>query len=214
MQYYYSDVQVRGYYSSKAKKIQQALGVKLAAEPEDDAILREGKVDYIGFSYYMSMVASADLNKQVSGGNMLKGIKNPYLKASEWGWQIDPVGLRLTLNNLYDRYQLPLFIVENGLGAMDRIEADGSICDDYRIEYLREHIKEMIKAVDEDGVELMGYTPWGCIDLISAGTGEMKKRYGFIYVDRDDEGHGTLARSKKKSFEWYKQVIASKGEKL
>lgn len=214
MQYYYSDVQVRGYYSSKAKKMQQALGVKLAAEPEDDAILREGKVDYIGFSYYMSMVASADLNKQVSGGNMLKGIKNPYLKASEWGWQIDPVGLRLTLNNLYDRYQLPLFIVENGLGAMDRIEADGSICDDYRIEYLREHIKEMIKAVDEDGVELMGYTPWGCIDLISAGTGEMKKRYGFIYVDRDDEGHGTLTRSKKKSFEWYKQVIASNGEKL
>ena len=190
------------------------MGVELAAEPEDDAILREGKVDYIGFSYYMSMVASADLNKQVSGGNMLKGIKNPYLKASEWGWQIDPVGLRLTLNNLYDRYQLPLFIVENGLGAVDQIDADGSICDDYRIEYLGEHIKEMIKAVDEDGVELMGYTPWGCIDLISAGTGEMKKRYGFIYVDRDDEGHGTLARSKKKSFEWYKQVIASNGEKL
>ncbi len=189
-------------------------GVILQAEAGDDQILREGIVDYIGFSYYMSNVASSDPNKQVVDGNMLTGIRNPYLKATDWGWQIDPVGLRISLNQLYDRYQIPVFIVENGMGAVDMVENDGSINDDYRIDYLRSHIEQLIKAVDEDGVELMGYTPWGCIDLISAGTGEMKKRYGFIYVDRDNEGNGTLARSKKKSFDWYKKVIATNGEDL
>lgn len=147
-------------------------------------------------------------------GNVFASVKNPYLSASEWGWQIDPLGLRITLNSIYDRYQKPLFIVENGLGAKDVIEEDGAINDDYRIEYIREHIKAMHDAIEIDGVELLGYTTWGCIDLVSASTGEMSKRYGFIYVDRDDEGNGTLERRKKKSFDWYKKVISSNGESL
>jgi len=146
-------------------------------------------------------------------GNLLGGVKNPFLKASEWGWQIDPEGLRIAMNELYGRYQVPLFIVENGLGAIDEVQPDGTIKDNYRIDYLREHIEAMKKAVD-DGVDLMGYTPWGCIDLVSASTGEMSKRYGFIYVDLDDEGNGTLDRSKKASFDWYKKVIETNGEKL
>ena len=141
-------------------------------------------------------------------------VKNPYIQASDWGWQIDPVGLRYTLNLLYDRYQLPLFIVENGFGAIDQVSDSGEINDDYRIDYLRSHIKELQKAINIDGIEVMGYTPWGCIDLISFGTGEMKKRYGFIYVDRDNEGNGTLNRHKKLSFDWYKKVIESNGEEL
>ena len=147
-------------------------------------------------------------------GNQRRFVKNPYLKANDWGWQIDPVGLRVALNELYDRYQLPLWIVENGLGAIDVVEEDGSIHDDYRIDYLRKHVVEMKKAIDEDGVDLWGYTPWGCIDLVSAGTGEMRKRYGMIYVDMDDEGKGTLARSRKKSFYWYQKVIKTNGEDL
>ncbi len=212
--YYFSDVQVRGYYSSKAKKFLARNNVQLDIQDGDATILKEGTVDYIGFSYYMSNVATHDKCRSTVGGNMMKSVKNPFLKASEWGWQIDPVGLRLSLNNLYDRYQIPLFVVENGLGAVDTVEDDGSIHDTYRIDYLREHIKQMKLAVEEDGVELMGYTPWGCIDLVSAGTGEMKKRYGFIYVDKDNEGRGTLARSRKDSFKWYKQVIATNGEDL
>ena len=218
LHYYFSDVQVRGAYSPKARRMQKRLGVKLAEEPGDAEILREGRVDYIGFSYYMSSLASADPKLAKTGANMITGIRNPYLEASDWGWQIDPVGLRISLNELYDRYQVPLFIVENGLGAVDVPETaeDGSVTvrDGYRIAYLRRHIEEMKKAVDEDGVDLMGYTPWGVIDLVSAGTGEMKKRYGFIYVDRDDEGRGTLARSRKDSFYWYQRVIASNGEEL
>ena len=149
----------------------------------------------------------------MTDGNFVKSVKNPYLQTSDWGWQIDPLGLRITLNALYDRYQKPLFIVENGLGAKDEIAEDGSISDDYRIDYLREHIKAMKDAI-EDGVDLMGYTTWGCIDLVAASTGEMSKRYGFIYVDKDDQGQGTLERRKKKSFDWYKKVIESNGEKL
>ena len=144
----------------------------------------------------------------------MKGVKNPYLEASQWGWQIDPLGLRITMNDLYDRYQKPLFIVENGLGAVDIPDENGEIDDDYRIAYLRAHIQAMKEAVEQDGIELLGYTTWGPIDLVSAGTGEMSKRYGFIYVDRDDQGQGTLKRSKKKSFDWYKKVIASNGEDL
>ena len=145
---------------------------------------------------------------------MFASAKNPYLTCSQWGWPIDPMGLRITLNALYDRYQKPLFIVENGLGAVDKPEKDGSIEDDYRIDYLRRHIEAMKDAVETDGVDLMGYTPWGCIDLISASTGEMKKRYGFIYVDKDDTGAGTLNRMKKDSFYWYQKVIATNGEDL
>ena len=135
------------------------------------------------------------------------------MEASDWGWQIDPIGLRVTLNNLYDRYQVPLFIVENGLGALDTVEEDGSIHDSYRIDYLKAHIEQMYEAI-EDGVELMGYTPWGCTDLVSASTSEMSKRYGFVYVDADDEGNGSFDRSRKDSFYWYKEVIATNGGSL
>ncbi|MGL5711012.1 MAG: family 1 glycosylhydrolase, partial [Cetobacterium sp.] len=169
----------------------------------------------IGFSYYSSRLKSADpeVMKNIKPGNAFKTLGNPYLKESEWGWTIDPVGLRVTMNDLYDRYGKPLFIVENGLGAVDKVEADGSINDDYRIEYLKLHIEQMKEGI-KDGVELIGYTPWGCIDLVSAGTGQMSKRYGFIYVDKDDNGVGTLERSRKKSFYWYKDVIAANGENL
>ena len=141
-------------------------------------------------------------------------VKNPHLKASEWGWQIDPLGLRITMNALYDRYQKPLFIVENGLGAVDQPNENGYVEDDYRIEYLKAHILAMMDAVEIDGVVIMGYTSWGCIDLVSASTGEMKKRYGFIYVDKDDNGKGTLRRTRKKSFDWYKTVIETNGQCL
>ena len=153
------------------------------------------------------------MNKEKGAGNAFASLKNPYLKASDWGCQIDPVGLRVTMNEIYDRYQKPLFIVENGLGAKDEVTEDGKIHDEYRIEYLSEHLEQMIEAVD-DGVELLGYTSWGCIDLVSAGTGEMKKRYGFIYVDRDNRGNGTLNRTPKDSFYWFKKVIETNGEDL
>ncbi len=161
----------------------------------------------------MSMCASSNKEDTKGTGNLVLGIKNPYLKASDWGWQIDPEGLRYTLNEIYDRYQLPIMIVENGLGAYDKKEEDGSINDDYRIDYLRSHIEQMKEAV-EDGVELIGYTPWGCIDLVSASTGEMAKRYGFIYVEKYDDGTGDLSRRKKKSFDWYKKVISTNGDDL
>lgn len=212
--YFYSDVQCRGYYPSYALKEFQRQGFELTFAQDDSRILKEGVVDYLAFSYYNSMVSSTRDDAETTGGNIMKSVKNPYLSESEWGWPIDPVGLRVVLNQLYERYQLPLFIVENGLGAIDTIEADGSINDDYRIDYLAKHIEEMIKAVELDGVDLMGYTPWGCIDIISAGTGEMKKRYGFIHVDLDDQGQGSFKRTKKKSFDWYAQVIATNGEDL
>ena len=170
-------------------------------------------MDYIGLSYYMSAAVKANLETKANEA-FKNFVKNPFIKASDWGWQIDPVGLRYTLNILYDRYQLPLFIVENGFGAIDQISEDGMIYDDYRITYLRNHIEEMEKAINLDGVDVIGYTVWGCIDLISFGTGEMKKRYGMIYVDRDNEGNGTLARIKKLSFDWYKNVIESNGQQL
>ena len=213
--YFFSDVQVRGYYPNNMKRYFERNNINIKMEEGDEEILREGTVDYLGFSYYMTLVLSSKKEDgNATAGNMLGGIKNPYLEASDWGWQIDPEGFRISLNNLYDRYQIPLFCVENGLGAIDKVEEDGSINDDYRIDYLRKHIAEMKKAVTIDGVELMGYTPWGCIDLISASTGEMKKRYGFIYVDKDNEGKGSLERSRKKSFYWYKNVISTNGEEL
>ncbi|CQR54872.1 6-phospho-beta-glucosidase [Paenibacillus riograndensis] len=208
-----SDVQVRGAYPGFAKRYFKEKGIELVIEEGDDEILREGRVDFYSCSYYSSTCVSADPDREKVGGNLSMGLKNPYLEASAWEWQIDPKGLRWSLNNIYNRYEIPLMVVENGLGAVDTVEADGSINDDYRIDYLRRHIAEMKEAV-ADGVELIGYTPWGCIDLVSAGTGEMKKRYGFIYVDKDNDGQGTLARSRKKSFSWYKKVIASNGEVL
>ncbi|MGX6970578.1 6-phospho-beta-glucosidase [Vagococcus bubulae] len=213
--YFFIDVQSRGEYPAYALKEMERKGIKLPIEEGDLELLKEHTVDFVSFSYYSSRVQSTDpsINEQTSG-NIFESLKNPYLEASEWGWQIDPLGLRITLNDLYDRYQKPLFIVENGLGAIDTPDENGYVVDDYRIEYLAEHIKAMKDAVEIDGVDLLGYTTWGCIDLVSAGTGEMKKRYGFIYVDRDNEGNGTLKRSKKKSFDWYKKVIETNGEDL
>ncbi|HET6785804.1 MAG TPA: 6-phospho-beta-glucosidase [Erysipelotrichaceae bacterium] len=213
--YFFIDVQSRGEYPKYALKQLEREKIDVGMTAEDIKVLKENTVDFISFSYYSSRTASADpeINK-TTAGNIFASLKNPHLKASEWGWQIDPLGLRITMNAMYDRYQKPLFIVENGLGAKDVMTENGEVIDDYRIEYLKAHIQSFMDAVELDGIELWGYTPWGCIDLVSAGTGEMSKRYGFIYVDRDDAGNGTLNRSKKKSFDWYKNVIASNGEVL
>lgn len=212
------DVQARGSYPNYAKKLFEKKNINLGMTAEDEQILREHTVDFISFSYYSSRCITTQENVGETIGNAFKGTKNPYLQSSQWGWQIDPLGLRTTMNMLYDRYQKPLFIVENGLGAKDELIPDGNgswtVEDDYRIEYLKAHIEAFKAAVEEDGVELLGYTTWGCIDLVSASTGEMSKRYGFIYVDRKDDGSGTLARYRKKSFYWYKQVIESNGENL
>ena len=210
--YFFIDIQSRGEYPNYAKKFLERNNIKIEMDPEDEKILKENTVDFIAFSYYTSRLASSDPNAgEKTAGNVIKTLRNPNLKVSEWGWQIDPVGLRVTMNSLYERYQKPLFIVENGLGAVDVLNEDGTVDDDYRIAYLEAHIKNMIDAVELDGVELLGYTSWGCIDLVSASTGEMKKRYGFIYVDKDNEGNGTLKRYKKKSFYWYKNVIKNNG---
>ena len=213
--YFFIDVQSRGEYPAYALKKLEREGVTIQMEDGDLELLKENTVDFVSFSYYSSRVVSTDPKvNETTSGNIFASVKNPYLEVSEWGWQIDPLGLRTTMNSLYDRYQKPLFIVENGLGAIDEPDENGYVADDYRIDYLAAHLQAMKDAVELDGVDLMGYTSWGCIDLVSAGTGEMKKRYGFIYVDRDNEGNGTLARSKKKSFGWYKKVIASNGEDL
>lgn len=213
MNLFFTDVQVRGYYPSFMLSYFEENDIKINMLPGDEEILQQHTVDFLSFSYYMSMVASGAPGKKKEKGNFFSGVKNPYLESSDWGWQIDPKGLRITLKKMYDRYQVPLFIVENGLGAYDKVEEDGTINDDYRIDYMRAHIEQMKEAIKE-GVDLIGYTSWGCIDLISASTSEMSKRYGFIYVDQDDYGNGTLARSKKKSFGWYKKVISSNGEEL
>ncbi len=210
------DVQVRGAYPSFAKKMYQDMGIDTAFmdNEEDKKILREGTVDFYTFSYYMSNCVTVDPNAEQVKGNMMGGAKNPYLKASDWGWQIDPDGLRWTLNKLASRYpDTPIMVVENGFGAFDKVEDNGAIHDSYRISYFREHIKAMGDAVN-DGVPLIGYTTWGPIDLVSAGTGQYAKRYGFIYVNRHDDGTGDFSRSKKDSFFWYKKVIASNGEDL
>ena len=208
-----SDMHVRGEYPSYMKRYFAENNITIRQEPEDAAILKTGTVDFYTFSYYMSNCITTHKDADDVGGNIIAGKKNPYLKASDWGWQIDPVGLRYTLNEIYDRYRIPLMVVENGLGAYDKKDADGKIHDSYRIDYLRAHIEQMAEAV-KDGVDLMGYTPWGCIDLVSASTGEMAKRYGFIYVNKFDDGTGDLSREKKDSFYWYQKVIATNGEDL
>ena len=207
------DVQVRGHYPYYAKRYFKDHNVTVRMEEGDAEILAKGTVDFYSFSYYMSSCASVDPEALKGSGNMFTGIVNPYLKASDWGWQIDPEGLRIYMNEVYGRYEIPLFVVENGLGANDVRAEDGKFHDDYRINYLRDHIKAMEQAV-EDGVELMGYTMWGCTDLVSASTGEMKKRYGFVYVDRDNDGNGDFHRERKDSFFWYKKVIESNGADL
>ena len=215
--FHFMDTHVRGHYPAYSLKEWEREGYQIKMEPEDEAILAEGKVDYIGFSYYMTNAVKADVKNdttQATDGSSSNSVPNPYVKASEWGWQIDPVGLRYALVTMYERYEIPLFIVENGFGDIDVLKEDGTCEDDARIAYLKAHIEEMKKAVEIDGVDLLGYTPWGCIDLVSFTTGEMKKRYGFIYVDKNNDGSGTLKRSKKKSFDWYKNVIASNGDVL
>ncbi len=212
--YFFIDVQARGEYPAYALKEFERKNIDIGLKEEDKKLLKENTVDFVSFSYYSSRLTSADPAGAQTEGNVFETLRNPYLKASEWGWQIDPLGLHITMNALYDRYQKPLFIVENGLGAVDEPDETGYIEDNYRIEYLRAHIEAMRDAVNYDGVKLLGYTSWGCIDLVSASSGEMKKRYGFIYVDKDNEGNGTLSRTRKKSFEWYKKVIASNGTDL
>lgn len=210
--YYFADVHVHGKYPGNILAHWRRKQLSLDVTEEDLSVLLEGCVDYIGFSYYMSFAVAAEKSNEYYDYDETRMlVKNPYLETSDWGWQIDPTGLRYALNWLSDRYPVPLFVVENGLGARDEVNPDGTIEDDYRIAYLRRHIEEMERAVEEDGVDLMGYTPWGCIDLVSAGTGEMEKRYGFIYVDKHNDGSGSMERRKKKSFEWYRNVIARNG---
>lgn len=214
----FSDIHARGKYPRYILNYFEEKGINISMEPEDEKILAENTVDFISFSYYSSICDTVHTEgARETGGNLSRGYVNPYVKSSQWGWQIDPKGLRYTLNRLYDRYQLPLFIVENGLGAVDELvmgdDGEWTVEDDYRIAYLNAHLVEAEKAI-RDGVELMGYTSWGCIDLVSASTAELKKRYGYIYVDRNDDGTGTLNRYKKKSFYWYRDVIKSNGECL
>ena len=214
--YFFTDIHMRGYYPSYALKMMEKEGVVLDATDEDLEILKN-TCDFLSFSYYMSKCIASNPEQYEKGkGNLTTGVKNPYLQESQWGWQIDPKGLRYLLNTYYDRYQKPLFIVENGLGAKDTLlseEKDGYwVEDDYRIQYMNDHLTQVLKAINDDGVEVMGYTSWGCIDLISASTAEMKKRYGFIYVDRNNDGTGSFKRYKKKSFYWYKKVIETNGQ--
>lgn len=212
--FFFTDVQVRGYYPTYKIKELERKGILPEISEEDKKILRENPVDFVSISYYTTKTVSADKDIKLSESNLQVTVDNPYLERTEWGWQVDPLGFRTTINEIYDRYQKPIFVVENGLGAVDKADENGYVDDDYRIDFLRDHIKAMKDAVELDGADVIGYTTWGPIDLVSASTGEMSKRYGFIYVDRDDYGKGSLKRSKKKSFEWYKKVIKSNGEDL
>ncbi|TPR57665.1 glycoside hydrolase family 1 protein [Enterococcus sp. OL5] len=213
--YRYVDIQVFGEYPKYLLKEIENKNFVINQEPEDEKILREGTVDFVSFSYYMTSCMAADTTGlDMAPGNTVNGVKNPYLPSSEWGWQTDPIGLRISLVDLYDRYRKPLFIVENGLGEKDVVSEDGKIHDEYRKEYLRDHVQAMSDAINEDGVELLGYTWWGCIDIVSESTRQMSKRYGFIYVDVDDYGNGTFKRIKKESFAYYKQIIELNGRKL
>ncbi|HBF5147716.1 TPA: 6-phospho-beta-glucosidase [Clostridioides difficile] len=213
----FTDVHVRGHYPKHTLKLWERKNYNLDITEEDKKILKEGIVDFIGCSYYLTTVVTADKTMKTTGNDTAGKadvVENPYLKTSDWGWNIDPVGLRFYLNQLYDKYELPIFIVENGFGAEDILKSDNTVDDDYRIEYLANHIREMKNAIEIDGVDVIGYTVWGCIDPVSFTTGEMKKRYGFIYVDKNNDGSGTLKRYKKKSFYWYKKVIKFNGEIL
>lgn len=213
--YRYVDIQVFGEYPLFLKKEIENKGFSIDMDEQDEQILKDGTVDFVSFSYYMTSCMAADTEGlDMAPGNTVNGVKNPYLPSSEWGWQTDPTGLRISLVELYDRYRIPLFIVENGLGERDVLGEDGKIHDPYRNEYLKDHVKAMSDAINEDGVDLIGYTWWGCIDLVSESTRQMSKRYGFIYVDLDDYGNGSYKRYKKDSFDYYKQVIESNGQNL
>ncbi|MDR2225843.1 MAG: glycoside hydrolase family 1 protein [Providencia sp.] len=210
---FYPDVSVRGEYPTYMLRYFEENNINIQVEPEDFNVLKEGIADFISLSYYMTYVTKGGPDAKELSGHLVSKIKNPFLTQSEWGWPIDPTGLRITLNKLWDRYGIPLFVVENGLGARDTLNLDGTVSDPYRIDYIKEHVIAMKEAI-RDGVDLMGYTTWGCIDLISCGTSQMTKRYGFIYVEQDDEGNGSLKRIPKESFYWYKRVIASNGENV
>ncbi|WP_145409366.1 6-phospho-beta-glucosidase [Paenibacillus xylanexedens] len=213
--YFFIDVQSRGEYPGYAKRFFKDHDLNIEMQPGDAEILKNHTVDYIGFSYYSSRTTSTDpeVIKNMTSGNVFGSVANPYLAKSEWGWTIDPKGFRITANQLHDRYQKPLFVVENGFGAHDEVTATGEVDDSYRIDYLKRHVAEMGEAI-QDGVNIIGYTSWGPIDIVSASSGEMRKRYGYIYVDRDNEGNGDLQRVKKKSFYWYQNVIQSDGTNL
>lgn len=210
---YYCDVQCRGTYPRYKLKDFERKGIELPVQEGDLEELKRGKVDFLSYSYYFTLVCGKN-TPMPPAPRFRTDYDNPYLKSSDWGWLIDPKGMRYTLNLMYDLYQIPVMVVENGFGANDVLEADGSVHDPYRIEYFCEHIRELKKAIEIDGIPVMGYTTWGCIDLVSAGTGEMKKRYGFVYVDIDDEGNGTGTRYIKDSYDWYRKVIESNGENL
>lgn len=207
------EISVRGKYPEYKKKYFERENITIHKKNGDDEIISQNCSDYIAISYYNSGACTTDENAKESEGNQWIGIDNPYLEKSHWGWPIDPLGLRISLNQIWDKYEKPIVIVENGLGVEDEL-VDETVEDDYRIEYLRQHIKAMKDAVEIDGVNLFGYTMWGCIDLVSGSTGEMSKRYGFVYIDMDDKGRGTLKRYPKKSFDWYKNVIETNGEEL
>ena len=213
--YAYSDTQVFGVYPAYLLSHFENNNIHIVKGENDDEIMQKYPVDFVSFSYYSSSCEAGSYEGlEVTPGNTIMALKNPYIPASDWGWQIDPIGLRVSLVDLYDRYRKPLFIVENGLGAKDILTEDKKVHDDYRIEYLREHFKCMSDAIYEDGVELLGYTSWACIDLVSESTKQMSKRYGYIYVDADDYGRGTYNRYRKDSFFWYKHVIETNGEEL
>lgn len=213
--FFFSDVHVRGTYPGYALKEFERERFDIGMRDGDDAVLKAGTVDYIGFSYYMSTTVKAGAERErgaIFDGSFANSVENPHLVKSDWGWAIDPTGLRYSLCALYERYDIPLFVVENGFGAVDTIDANGRIRDEARIDYLAKHIKAMEQAVNHDGVDLIGYTPWGMMDLVSFTTGEMSKRYGMVHVDRDDKGNGTLERKRKDSFYWFKDVVSANGD--
>ena len=212
--WYFADVMMRGYYPGYAQTILEEKGVTLPIEDGDEEILREGTLDFYSFSCYRSTTVNVYSEFPIKGCDIMSMDTNPYLPTTAWGWPLDPMSLRYILNEVYDRYQKPVFIAENGLGEIDQADADGYVEDDYRIQYLKDHFKEIRKAICLDHVEVLGYTMWGCIDLVSLGTGEMKKRYGWIYVDMDDEGNGTKKRIPKKSYYWMQEFLTTNGANL
>jgi len=205
-QWFAVDILANGHYPSYMDRFFRENDIHIQMEPEDEQLLRDYTSDFVSFSYYSSSIATTQETGEQTAGNLVVSTKNPYLNASEWGWQIDPIGLRIMLNKMYDRTQKPVFISENGFGARDVLEVDGSIHDPYRIEYLKQHFEQIEQAID-DGVDVLGYIMWGVIDIVSAGSCEMEKRYGVVYVDADNNGNGTYKRYKKDSFGWYKQFI-------
>lgn len=209
---FFGDVMIRGEYPKYSQRLFEELGVELVMEDDDLETIKNYTSEYLAFSYYLTTVYANDLEIKTGTGGP-QGKKNPYLQSSQWGWEIDPVGLRYVCNELYDRYQVPLMIAENGLGAADEIDENGEIHDEERQAYLKDHLLALAEAM-KDGCEVIAYTWWGIMDIVSAGTGEMKKRYGFIHVDCDNEGKGTFKRSKKDSFYYYQKIIATNGRCL